>query len=961
MKRFVLCVLIGAAVAANASRADTISFKTDFMRYEIKADGTSGALIDLRDGKNYLSDKPLPFAAIVIAGKRHDACGVVRDGNLLRVTFADTDVTATITVQEKAQWLVFRVTDISSNKDVEELAFLQVPTQMLPREERIISVRAGCVRTPRFAVCCQTLDLQTQSFVRARREGHTLSARCFSRFGLKGARAALFAAPTEKILDVIESLEVAEHLPHPTLDGVWARRSPDALKSYLFIDLTEANADEVIRIAKEINFGYILIYANKWATTLGSYEINKTNYPHGMEGLKAVAEKAHAEGIKVGIHCLTGFVNKRDPLVRPVPDPRLGKDGKVTLAEDIDEKTKFIPTVESPADFPNDIGYGLERQGLDVQIDDEIVSYRVLSTKPPYGLQRCIRGAYGTKRAPHKKGATVWHLVQRFANYLADCDTDLADQIAKRYADVINGCGLDMIYFDGAGANTAFGREWWWRYVPYIPLKSYSLWKREVRVGGSCSGPLYWHMRSFATCNDFVEIAVKAFFDNDKARSGRGARVNFIPVDFGWWGLHSWAPNRRATTPDEIEYVCQKTLAFDAFWSLETTLKKIKECGRWPDIKKTISTYERLRLARYFPEEIKKAIQKKGAEFKLLGSDADGWRLVPARYGPPHLVLDEKSSAWTIENDLPTQPLRFRLYALPVLSAYDSDENITILNSADMSRYVKTRTLPQCTTELSPSDQKTPAGETCVAFHAKSDRDNPAGWVEHRADLVKLGEKLPMPALIEGLPEDAGKDAKQWRRPIGVWVHGDGKGEVLNIQLRSANGGYRDHYVDVNFTGWKYCEFAKPESDRVFDFNAGYSRKSTTRHFQYHRIRSVFLRYNSIPKKAEVCCLVGPIKAIRERWLPVKTPAFTVNGEKIVFPCELKTEQYIEFMGSGPARLFDREGVEIGKVAPEGTVPILKPGENRIVFSSDAGADLSQRVDVSVIRFGETSPAKRDD
>jgi len=39
-----------------------------------------------------------------------------------------------------------------------------------------------------------------------------------------------------------------------------------------------------------------------------------------------------------------------------------------------------------------------------------------------------------------------------------------------------------MIYFDGAGAHIAFGKQWSWRNVPLIALRSAALWKREVRV-----------------------------------------------------------------------------------------------------------------------------------------------------------------------------------------------------------------------------------------------------------------------------------------------------------------------------------------------------------------------------------------------------------------------------------------------------------------------------------------------
>ena len=63
-----------------------------------------------------------------------------------------------------------------------------------------------------------------------------------------------------------------------------------------------------------------------------------------------------------------------------------------------------------------------ERQGFDVRIDDEIISYRGLSTETPYGLLRCVRGAHRTRKAPHKKGATVWHLTQRNNHYLVDCN-----------------------------------------------------------------------------------------------------------------------------------------------------------------------------------------------------------------------------------------------------------------------------------------------------------------------------------------------------------------------------------------------------------------------------------------------------------------------------------------------------------------------------------------------------------
>ena len=925
-------------------------YRTNTFCFEIAPDGTVAALVDRRDQVSYLAGERVPLLSLVRAGQRHEACEIRSEAGHHQVSFEGIEITAALRISEGPDWLVFELVGLSEEVGVEEVTFLHLRV-VVPSVERQIAPLAGCVRSARVALACQTLDVQTESVVRPGGEETSLEARCYGRLGLAG-RAALIAAPAERFLPVVEQLEVAEGLPHPTVDGEWARTSPKALTNYLFIDLTEQNADEIIGIARDLGFGYILVYANVWAVSLGTYEINPESFPGGLDSLKAVVDKAHAAGLKVGIHCLTGFVRYGDPRATPVPDPRLAKDGRVTLAAGLDEAADVVPTVESPEEFPSDRAFGPERQGLDVQIDDEIITYRGLSLTAPFGLQGCERGARGTRPAAHAQGATVWHLTQRYSSYLVDCDTDLAEEVAQRYADVINQAGCDMIYFDGGDAYIAMGREWAWHYMCFIPLLSARLWQREVRMGGACNGPLLWHLKTFRTCNDFVEIAMKRFFDHVKLPIGLAARDDFVPLDFGWWGLHSWAPHRRATTPDEIEYVCQKALAYGACWSLETRLEEIESCGRWQDIEKIIASYQQLRQQDTVPESVRSQVRELGAEFKLVGAEGDTCELVPARYGPAHLVCGEETATWTLDNDLDAQPLRFRLYALPELEVYGSPDNPVLVDQSELAVYRKSRTHAECRTTLGAGDGNTPAGEPCVAFRAASSATHAGGWAEHRVDLAEVGAQEPVTAMIEGLVEDTSAPA-QWARPLGLWIHGDGQGEVLNIQLQAANGGYRDHYVDVDFHGWRYCELTQPETDRVFAFDAGYMTKHATRHFHYGQLISLYVRYNSIPAGAEVCCLVGPVKALKERWLPVRNPCLTVGDQSVVFPCELQTEQYLEFDGEGAARLFDREGVAISDVEPQGSVPVVSPGANEVRFEADAGPDCSRRAEVVVIRYGQ--------
>ncbi|MEA3478734.1 MAG: hypothetical protein U9R60_11180, partial [Bacteroidota bacterium] len=46
--------------------------------------------------------------------------------------------------------------------------------------------------------------------------------------GVIGSKIALFACPVENTLDVIGEIEIAENLPHPTIDGVWGKKAASA-------------------------------------------------------------------------------------------------------------------------------------------------------------------------------------------------------------------------------------------------------------------------------------------------------------------------------------------------------------------------------------------------------------------------------------------------------------------------------------------------------------------------------------------------------------------------------------------------------------------------------------------------------------------------------------------------------------------------------------------------------------
>lgn len=74
---------------------------------------------------------------------------------------------------------------------------------------------------------------------------------------VKGAAVALFGDERERILDRIGDVEVEEGLPHPMLKGEWAKKSREAMKSYLITDFTAENFEDMLARAEQAGFDYL--------------------------------------------------------------------------------------------------------------------------------------------------------------------------------------------------------------------------------------------------------------------------------------------------------------------------------------------------------------------------------------------------------------------------------------------------------------------------------------------------------------------------------------------------------------------------------------------------------------------------------------------------------------------------------------------------------------------------------
>jgi len=925
-----------------------ITLENKYLKYVITSDGFNKSFIDKLTGKNYIAhDLPNFFMSIVKDGERYLSSLVEFDGEKMTVFFEPSGITISLNVRMLEDYMTFEVSSIS-DEDLDEVTLANLNLSIRENIGRLLNIGWN----DEFAACVLALNLQTRSYGRSD-EYASLAAKCYSRYGLKGSKIAVIGVPSGIIKKTIRKVQLNEGLPSPTLASVWDKESLEVKKSYLFLTLSEENVDEAIKYAKEGGFGYIL---DMWPTqSLGHYLLNRKNYPHGLYGMKRVVKKIHEAGLKAGLHFMTTCISKDDPYVTPVPDRRLAKDGCFILADRIDEKSTFIPTEKPPRGVPTKPGGYYIGGGTDIQIDDEIITYKGVSSKPPYGFTGCIRGARGTKPARHEKGAAIHHLAEMFGWYIADADTTLLDEIAQRIADIVNECEYDMVYFDGAEAASLQGA--WWYYIPKVQLAFYNKFKREVLIeGASYTVSIYkgqgtmletsseqldhfnWHIYSRDAQTDFVSRGVKGHIDKVKIKGVIDTCKNLMPAEFGWFGYFTKTPFHDATQPDEVEYVCNKCLGYDVPFSLETSIETLRNNGWTPQILSILRNYEMLRLKNYFSEEEKAKLRKPGAEFRLKFSGGK-WRLIPVKHFEYYVrSIDGVNNVWKIYNEFKSPSIELRIQSLPSPADYDDPENITLVDFEESKPFDVSSSKNGVSCKIEVSKEKVKARNCSGKITAESSLKDDSGWCQFEKQV-----SLDLSS----------------NRGIGFWIYGDGKGEILNVQLKNPSGEVQwicDHYVVIDFKGWRYQELPEPEGERIFEFFKHTKDYYITaaRAFDYSRVNFVNLRLMKLPPNQKVTLYLSNVKALREKPLPLKNPNLTIEGKTIKFSAELQPDQYLIFKPEeDTCGVYSANGFLLKDVKVEGETPEVKTGTNRITFNCDYSKGFSEKAKVRLTLLGE--------
>jgi hypothetical protein len=738
------------------------------------------------------------------------------------------------------------------------------------------------------------------------REGVALTATCLAKYGTVGSRVALFGCPRPALSTVIAGIERNEGLPCPQLSGKWGRESPDVKRSYLMLhDLSEGNVDRAIEYARLANVGMIVFCEPCWATSAGHFPIKESNFPNGLEGLKRTVEKVHKAGFRSGLHFLAAGIGSNDPYITPVPDPRLLKDAEATLAEDIDKKATTVLTTDVPEpNFPRENG-SYNGNGVDIQIDQEIIHYGAVEDR---GFVQCQRGAYETTPAPHKQGAPIHHLRRHYGMFLRDADSTMNDEVADRIAHIVNTCGFGMAYFDGS---ERLQDDHWY----YNPKIQYAYWKRfenrdRMLLQGSSYSHFSWHMHARqASADGYRDI--KQLLDERSPRFEAGYRKNFMPLDIGWYGI-----GQQRLTADDAEYVCCRSIGFDASIGWSTSVAALDGNPRSRELLEMAGRYERLRLAGAFDEATKARLREPGQDFRLVG-DGDDWRFVPVEYDAPVTVAatDGTQNVWPVTNTggNPAQPVEIEVSAGPLAQPganWDRDDNLVLESFETLAPYAE-----------SPQNEY----EKYVIGPGKHGavKEGVTQRFELTTEVTRTGAATGMYQATSALHDNSGWSAVgkrfepaldiSWMQGIGLWVHGDGKGAAFKVQLRDDKGGWNDHYIRMDYEGWRYHELVKPQ--------AGELDRS---HVEY-----LIFYFNGLPGDETSTVYIDTVKALRELTSPLSDISIAVGNAELRLPVTLGENQSLLFRAMDDCTLYEW-GKEPTPIEPTGAPPVLTQGENEM-------------------------------
>jgi len=920
MRQFTISLLLllvwlvnSCATGQELAPATPITFTTQYLEWSLSAEGRLLHFIDHTTGVEYAQASHLPFAGIVLQKRTQAVTAITLAQDVLTLTFGDTGVQARIRIVTHQQYFVVEVLDLNRD-DVESLTFLNISTTLKAHPN------------DPFACCAIALNLPTRVIGTPLLMSH-LQATGYRRFGIAGAKVAVCGCPMARVNDLARVILTQESaLPHSVLGGPWAPSAPDANAWYLICTsaITEQTVKQWIDLAKASGCTQINIMGNSSSFRFGDYRLNPKRYPQGEKQLRAVTDQLHAAGLKVGIHAYSFMIATDSSYVTPKPDKRLAKSASYTLATPIAATDTAVPIQAPPLPVEKLSGDQV------IQIDDELLIVSHFQEAPGATFTGCTRGAYGTHASAHAAGATVSQLKMRFSMFAPDPATTLFDEIAQNIANLYNAGGFDMLYIDAIdGANIFAGREFDWYYEAKFAYRVQQSLQRPAVMEMSDMTNHLWAIRSRTGALDYPYRGYRPFIDAHLSISADNDVPTGLPVQLGWWPTRI-VPSLQAATmfPEDIEYLCCKALAVNAGLSfIVRDEPQLAASSAWQQTAAILHRYADLRQRTDLSPALREQLRTPGQEYTLLPTaqltDKPVFQQIEHRTQKVDGSVPD-SYTWSVKNAQAAQPLRLRIQALPGIQAATTDS--TLLDLTDVAALKIAYHSPKVTCAINQAKEPLLQGKPTLCVTATNDGETLTGA------CAKVGATFAHPVSVAAHPA------------LGVWIFGDGNDEVVNVQIANAlspgqseaSRALNDHYIHINFRGWRYCQLLEPEANALPEYGWPYMTRELFRNtLEYTAISSCAVWYTHLRPHTPVTCYFGPIMSLAVSSSVIHNPTIKCGDATLTFPVALSDGYYIEYRSPTDCALYDAQGNFQRAIVPHGTAPTLQAGDNTCIFSAD--------------------------
>jgi hypothetical protein len=502
-----------------------------------------------------------------------------------------------------------------------------------------------------------------------------------------------------------------------------------------------------------------------------------------------------------------------------------------------------------------------------------------------------------------------------------------------------------------------------------VALGIYRHAKRDVLLVSNGTTHFGWHLMARGGEDDAMARGFQGWVDHYTVH-GLGAyhAANLVVPDFSWVGIFPRTPTMTVARPDDVELVAARSLGFDGAigWAFaacfggESTVQSFERNGRREEIAAVVRAYEQLRLENYFSAVERAPLRALGSHWRLLPPDGSHarWSLVPTHYLPSEIIRSaaQETATWAIQNEFGEQPLRVRIEALPALAAYGSKENIAVADFATMG--FEPGGYPVAKTTIERTGQAHPQAGAVARLSCLGP-----------ASSSVLPGKMPghgQPVWAQAAAKFLANVNLAQHRALGLWIKGDGSGEVLAVQLDIDHSSYLHYYLPITFMGWKYCELGEPEGDRVMDYFA--YEKFALHDVPLGQFVGVKLLILNPPVGKGVDLEIGRIEALKELGGQLRNPTLSILASSLppgegqretvtcAIPIQLAHGQLLEtgdLWGSrypSVCRVFDGDGNELNRFTLPKPLPRIAPGSNRVRFS--ATGNPRARAKVTIMALG---------